>query len=255
MAVIEDELLARKNQQTTASIFVTTGGGGGTGNVTGPGTATDHAVARWDGTSGQLLENSVVLVSDGGAMSGLTSLTLTAGELIDTSYGANWLTFKADGGLAYVGTAANPQFRLIEGISGSGRMLQLLANTTNSSIDIVSTFSATGAWPLRLMMSSVAALAIDTSSNVTLSADLRVDGGDIGLTADTDMIQMVANTSVTVNAALTVGGNLLPNAAGTRTFGSTDLEWATGYFSGSIYLGATQAGRIYHDGTDTVITG
>ena len=47
----------------------------GPGDVDGPASATDNAVARFDGTTGKLIQNSVVLVSDTGAVSGVTDLT------------------------------------------------------------------------------------------------------------------------------------------------------------------------------------
>lgn len=50
------------------------GGGGGTGDVVGPSSATDNAVARFDSTTGKLIQNSVVTISDTGAMSGVASL-------------------------------------------------------------------------------------------------------------------------------------------------------------------------------------
>lgn len=37
------------------------------GDVFGPGSSTDNAIARWDGASGTQLQNSVVTVSDNGA--------------------------------------------------------------------------------------------------------------------------------------------------------------------------------------------
>lgn len=49
----------------------------GTGDVTGPGSATDNALARFDLTTGKLIQNSVVIVGDTGAVSGITSLAFT----------------------------------------------------------------------------------------------------------------------------------------------------------------------------------
>lgn len=46
----------------------------GTGNMTGPGVASDNAIVRFDGTTGALVQNSSVLVSDAGAISGIASL-------------------------------------------------------------------------------------------------------------------------------------------------------------------------------------
>lgn len=45
--------------------------------VSGPSseTSTDNAVARWDGTDGKTLQNSVVLIGDTGAVTGVTDLT------------------------------------------------------------------------------------------------------------------------------------------------------------------------------------
>jgi hypothetical protein len=45
------------------------------GDVVGPASATDNAVARYDTTTGKLLQNSVVLVGDTGVVTGVTELT------------------------------------------------------------------------------------------------------------------------------------------------------------------------------------
>ena len=48
-----------------------------TGNVAGPGASTDNAVARFDGTGGATLQNSVVLISDSGAITGVASIAVS----------------------------------------------------------------------------------------------------------------------------------------------------------------------------------
>lgn len=40
------------------------GGGGGTGDVVGPASSTDNAIVRFDGTTGKLIQNSGVIISD-----------------------------------------------------------------------------------------------------------------------------------------------------------------------------------------------
>jgi hypothetical protein len=45
-----------------------------TGNVVGPGSATDNAVARFDATTGKLLQNSVVTIGDTGNVAGVGTL-------------------------------------------------------------------------------------------------------------------------------------------------------------------------------------
>jgi len=52
------------------------GGGGGTGDVAGPASSTDSAVALWDGATGKLLKNSSVFITGGGTI-GLGGFTLT----------------------------------------------------------------------------------------------------------------------------------------------------------------------------------
>lgn len=41
---------------------------GGTGDVNGPGSSTDTAIARFDGTTGKLIQNSLALLQDGGGI-------------------------------------------------------------------------------------------------------------------------------------------------------------------------------------------
>lgn len=53
------------------------GGGGGTGDVVGPASATDHAIARWNGSSGELLQDSAVTVDDTGNITAPGFLDIT----------------------------------------------------------------------------------------------------------------------------------------------------------------------------------
>lgn len=46
------------------------------GNVDGPASSTDNAIARFDGTTGKLIQNGVGIISDAGAVTGLTNITL-----------------------------------------------------------------------------------------------------------------------------------------------------------------------------------
>lgn len=59
--------------------------GTGSGDVTGPGSSTDHAVARFDGTGGKTIQNSVLIVSDTGDISGVANASI-AGYLRGRSY-------------------------------------------------------------------------------------------------------------------------------------------------------------------------
>jgi hypothetical protein len=57
-----------------------------TGGVVGPASATDNAIARFDTTTGKLIQNSVVTVSDTGAIDGATTITNIDYIDFDTTY-------------------------------------------------------------------------------------------------------------------------------------------------------------------------
>lgn len=72
------------------------------GDVVGPGSATDNAIARFDGTTGKLIQNSVVTIADTtGAIAGARSRSLSgssSGTLtlaVPAAAGSNTLTFPA----------------------------------------------------------------------------------------------------------------------------------------------------------------
>ena len=57
------------------------GGGGGSGDVTGPGSSTDNAVARFDGTGGKTLQNSGCTIDDSNNMTVAGDLTISGDDL------------------------------------------------------------------------------------------------------------------------------------------------------------------------------
>jgi len=54
----------------------------GSGSVNGPGSSTDNAVVRWDTTTGNLIQNSTVIVDDSGNMTGVSIDANGAGNAI-----------------------------------------------------------------------------------------------------------------------------------------------------------------------------
>lgn len=51
--------------------------GSGFGDVTGPASSTDNAIARFDGITGKIIQNSLVIVSDLGSITGVQNLTVS----------------------------------------------------------------------------------------------------------------------------------------------------------------------------------
>src|SRR3990167_4371484 len=93
-------------------------GSGSLGDVVGPASSTDNAVARFDTTTGKLLQNSVVTVDDTGATTGITTLNAstsvtTAAESVtystasDTPASDNIQASTGDAAEAFILTAGN----------------------------------------------------------------------------------------------------------------------------------------------------
>lgn len=53
---------------STDTVTISASGGAGLGDVVGPASATDHAIARFDLTTGKLIQNSTAILSDAGAL-------------------------------------------------------------------------------------------------------------------------------------------------------------------------------------------
>lgn len=80
------------------------GGGGGSGDVVGPGSATDNALCRFDTATGKLIQNSGAILDDSNNLSGLGNVAgngyLEVGEIATPSTPSSGLGrfyFKSDG--------------------------------------------------------------------------------------------------------------------------------------------------------------
>lgn len=93
--VTADTVFICTDATSTAAVWkqVSNTTGGGTGDVVGPASATDNAIARYDGTTGKLLQNSSITIDDSGNMVvGGNSVTLGNG-----ASGAKTVAFAAAG--------------------------------------------------------------------------------------------------------------------------------------------------------------
>lgn len=84
---IQGQLAATSLSVSDNASIIAVASSGGTGDVTGPVTSSDNAVARFDGTTGKLLENSGVTLSDTADLQGVKTLALdgsTSGTLTVT---------------------------------------------------------------------------------------------------------------------------------------------------------------------------
>jgi len=95
--------------------------GGGSGDVVGPAIATDNALARFDSTTGKLIQDGPVLVGDAGAMSGLTTINGSGGREI--------LTFTDDG-------SAINHVQIENEATGAGPIVSAVGDNTDVDLNL-----------------------------------------------------------------------------------------------------------------------
>lgn len=129
------------------------GSGGGSGDVNGPGSSTDNALVRWNGTTGTSIQNSGATLDDNGLLSSPSTSTVTSGTVNANSFaltvtpsGASTGAYRAASLNATV-TGANNISGNVNGVihqvthSGSGTIATVIgssstvSNTSNGTID------------------------------------------------------------------------------------------------------------------------
>lgn len=115
--------------------------GGGSGDVVGPASSTDNAVARFDLATGKLLQNSGVIIDDSNNISGIS--TLSSGN--QTITGTVAITANAAAAFA-VGQngATNPAFRVVtNAFTPAVNGIELVARPAGSGVifNVISSFA------------------------------------------------------------------------------------------------------------------
>ena len=118
-------------------------------SISGPGSSTDKAAVRWNGTSGNAIQNSVVIIGDTGIVTGITDLTATGTAILKgltypTSDGTNGQVIKTNGSgvLSFVAAATGD---VVGPVSSTDTALALWNGTTGDTLkDSVVTLDALG---------------------------------------------------------------------------------------------------------------
>jgi hypothetical protein len=137
-------------------------GDAGDGDVSGPGTATDNAVVRFDGTGGSNLNNSGVIIDDSNNVTGVNALTVT------TNITASNITIVGSastvGAVAFTSTSAT--------VTGDLTVSGAITATTIGATNVTVTGSASSIGSVTITTTSV---GINTAT-VTAGTALEVTG-------------------------------------------------------------------------------
>jgi hypothetical protein len=244
------------------------------GKVTGPVSAVDNTIPRFDGTTGELIQGSNVVISDLDAITGVTELTVDNVNVNGSTVSSvgSTLTLSAASGFNVALTATGGGVVDVTGtLDVAGQIdidnLRLDTNTvssTNTNGNIILDPNGTGvvqvAAPLTAEQLDVDNIRIETNTisstntngNIILDPNgtglVQVDATLSALSVTVDNLQLDANTISSTNA----NGNILldPNGTGIVSVESTPLrlpEIATPATpaSGYINIYAKSDGRLY----------
>jgi hypothetical protein len=162
--------------------------GAGSGDVSGPGSATDNAVVRWDGTSGQLVQNSGVTINDSGDLTANNFSGTHSGTSSGTNTGDQTIALTGDvtgsGTGSFAATIANDAVTLAKMAAGTaGNLITYDASGDPAAVATgtaaqVLTSNGAGAAPTFQDVAAGGAWTLIGTSVASTSASLTVTGLD-----------------------------------------------------------------------------
>jgi hypothetical protein len=213
-------------------------GAGVTGDVVGPASATDNAISRFDATTGKLIQNSLVTVSDTGAISAPVDASISG------------LTVGKGGSAIGTNTAVGDR-ALNANTTGSDSVavgtLALFTNTTGASNSAVGRdalrFNTTGGSNTALGNSAL--LSNTTASNNT-AVGYQAGYSNTTGTANTYLGRVAGYTGSTASANTMIGMNAgFATTASNNTFvgATTGTSNTTGQYN--IAVGGTDEATVF----------
>jgi hypothetical protein len=174
------------------------------GDVVGPSSATDNAIARFDGTTGKLIQNSVVTAGDTGAVSGVTTLAASTSVTTPIVQATN------SGGLSLKNSAGTTQISMGGG-GGDNVTISVPTNIngSNAQIDI----SPTGTGHVHIKPTGTGAVEIAPTNVGTM------DNMTIGATTarNASVVDLSVTGTLSFDAAQGTAGQVLTSAGTSAT--------------------------------------
>lgn len=190
-----------------------------------PGTVTDNAIVRWDGTDGRTVENSSATVDDNGSVIAGSSGFVRPGTTSDTTAG----NIKYDGtNVEHLGRWGS-SWRVL-GLQDSNVSETSDTSTTSGTYATIGSITLTPAAGTYLsIFTAEYSITGGTNGDAAMSIaggappanTVRNVSGDILLTSSTGCLSIV--TILTVNGSQTITAVFKENGSGTFTVGSREL--------------------------------
>lgn len=203
--------------------------GVGLGDVTGPMSSTDNAIARYDGTSGKLLQNSAASISDAGV--------ITAANLSGTNTGDQTITLTGNvtgsGTGSFATTIANNAVTYAKFQQGTARSLLAVSGNATANYGAIQG-TANQVARIDAAGTSLAFGSINLASSAAVTGSLAVANGGTG---GTD--QASARTGLGLGTISTQAANNVSITGGSIT-GITDIAVVDGGTGASTALAARQ---------------
>jgi hypothetical protein len=234
---------------------------GALGDVVGPASATDNALARFDLTTGKLIQNSVGILSDAGALSGLTGLT-SSGSITLSSLTSGRVTYATTGGL--LTDSANLKFNGTDLQLSAGNIywdvpgVRYIANVGDgsSNLNIQSRGNTIFSYGGATVGAGTEAMRITSAGNVGIGTSsptrkLEVYGGASGTRTDI----YASNAAGDFNCGVLTDNNGFISTSNASLFYTNSAERMRITSAGNVGIGiSSTTEKLYVNGTAVIDT-
>lgn len=184
--------------------------GAGTGDVVGPPTATDNAIARFDGTTGELLQNSAATIAD-------STGDITAGKFNGVAIsGSGTPSIAVTGAVTLAGVNNGDQTITLSGDAtgtGTGPITVTIPNGTITTAKMGGDVTAAG----KALMDDASAAAQRVTLQLVPGTDVQAYDADLlawaGLTSAADTLGYFNGPASAATTPLTAAGRTIVGAA------------------------------------------